>query len=68
MTSRASKWAEGSLTQILQLQDELSGTRLDTCQAHRPLAAPFPCPEPAGEPGAFKCGRDFLSKAAWPKS
>lgn len=66
MTSRAAKWATGSLTQILRAKAELTGSSLDICHVHLPLAAPFPCT--AGEPGVPKLGRDFLAKAAQPKS
>jgi len=51
VTSRAAKWAKGSLTQILCLIDDWPGSTLDICHGHLSFAAPFPCNEPAGELG-----------------
>lgn len=51
VTSRAAKWAKGSLTQILRLIDDWPGSTLDICHSHLSFAAPFPCNEPAGELG-----------------
>lgn len=51
VTSRAAKWAKGSLTQILCLIDDWPGSTLDICHSHLSFAAPFPCNEPAGELG-----------------
>lgn len=62
VTSRSANWAMGSLTQILHVTAELTGSSLDICHVHLPLAAPFPCT--AGEPGVLKCGWNFLAKAA----
>lgn len=49
VTSRAANWATASLTQILHAKAELTGSSLDICHVHLPLAAPFPCA--AGEAG-----------------
>lgn len=65
VTSRAGNWAKGSLTQILCAKAELTGSSLDICHVHLPLAAPFP--RTAGEPGVLKWERGFFGKGCTTK-
>lgn len=53
-------WAMCSVTQILCAKPDRTGSSLDICHVHLPLAAPFPCT--AGGPGVHKKEGTFWQK------